>query len=327
MPFTDYPNYMGIVALGLAIFAIIVQFRAKPEEDYRLVRFLAIVVVAALLISFGRHFSLLYGALYKFLPFFGKFRVPAMILILVQGSVAVLGAIGLNSLLQVARNRGEGATKKSGRKGRKVGTAGRSRGRGLLWALVGVGVFALVIALFSGEVSSAYQSLIPKDPRISSSAQLALNETRASLFTRDLWVAILLSLAAIGAILLFLRRALSVSVFAGAIISLTVIDLWVVDYRIFDTREEGALEAPLKEDDLVRFLKADSGLFRIFPLDRLFRDKRWGAHGLYSIGGYHPAKVNIYQKFLERTRFPNGFVQKYYKREGVATVPRALDER
>ncbi len=89
MPFTDYPNYMGIIILLLAIIGL---FR-KWELIHQ---FLVITSAFALFISFGKHFSLVYDLFFNIFPYFNKFRVPHMILILLQFNVAVLAAFGLD---------------------------------------------------------------------------------------------------------------------------------------------------------------------------------------------------------------------------------------
>src|SRR5262249_30870513 len=93
MPFTDYPNYMGIVPLALAVYG---AARWPGKVRWYLVAMSGI----ALLMSFGKHFQPLYSLLYYHLPFFNKFRVPVMILVLVQFAVGALAAFGITAALQ-----------------------------------------------------------------------------------------------------------------------------------------------------------------------------------------------------------------------------------
>ncbi|MCK4578454.1 MAG: hypothetical protein KAU50_06670, partial [Candidatus Marinimicrobia bacterium] len=92
MPFTDYPNYMGLLLLGLAIWAV------YRRRDW-LTLTLASASIIAFLVSLGHNFFL-YRLLYNILPFFNKFRVPVMILVIPQFSVAVLAGLGLDDLLK-----------------------------------------------------------------------------------------------------------------------------------------------------------------------------------------------------------------------------------
>ncbi|MEJ2103961.1 MAG: hypothetical protein P8X47_05210, partial [Ignavibacteriaceae bacterium] len=84
MPFVDVAMYMGVIIFFLALFAMFTDWK-NP-----LVRFFTILSVIALLISFGRTFSVVYDLMFNYFPFFDKFRVPSMILVLVQLSFPIL---------------------------------------------------------------------------------------------------------------------------------------------------------------------------------------------------------------------------------------------
>jgi len=86
LPFTHFPNYLGVVTVILACFA-----RGK------MVKFLIGVILGSLLISFGKY-TPLYEFLYDYLPLFDIFRAPMMILILVQFSVALLAGMGFGRI-------------------------------------------------------------------------------------------------------------------------------------------------------------------------------------------------------------------------------------
>jgi hypothetical protein len=95
MPFVDVAMYMGVIIFFLALFSMIVNWK-NP-----LVRFFAILSVIALLISFGRTFPLIYDLMFNYFPFFDKFRVPSMILVLVQLSFPILAGLGLVKIISL----------------------------------------------------------------------------------------------------------------------------------------------------------------------------------------------------------------------------------
>tara|TARA_Y100001947_G_scaffold79224_1_gene67119 strand:- start:553 stop:2616 length:2064 start_codon:yes stop_codon:yes gene_type:complete len=90
MPFTDYPNYVGLPVILLALFSL------KNLSNNRLY-FLSVLIVSILL-SFGKYFSIFYEFFYNYLPFFSSFRVPSMILIVSNFCLYILCAYGLKDL-------------------------------------------------------------------------------------------------------------------------------------------------------------------------------------------------------------------------------------
>jgi hypothetical protein len=93
MPFTDYPHYMGLGVLALALIGLV---RArKPAVQI----FLVALGLMAILVSFGKH-GFLYPLLYEWLPYFNKFRVPVMVLLLLQLATVSLAAFGLDAILE-----------------------------------------------------------------------------------------------------------------------------------------------------------------------------------------------------------------------------------
>jgi hypothetical protein len=84
---------MGILVFFSALFAFVFS-------KERIVKILMTVTIVGLLFSFGKHFPLLSDILLKYLPGFNKFRVPAMILVVVQFAVAVASGFGIKLLLE-----------------------------------------------------------------------------------------------------------------------------------------------------------------------------------------------------------------------------------
>jgi hypothetical protein len=91
MPFTDYPNYLGLLLPGLAVAAWLTRRRS-------LVVALAVASVLAILLAMGRFSPGLYQAAYAVLPYFSKFRVPSMALVLAGLLVPVLAALGATAV-------------------------------------------------------------------------------------------------------------------------------------------------------------------------------------------------------------------------------------
>ena len=77
MPFTDYPNYLGILVLFLALIGF---FKSTLNKNYKI--FFLLIALFSFLISLGHNFILFYKIFYYWFPFFDRFRVPVYILVL-----------------------------------------------------------------------------------------------------------------------------------------------------------------------------------------------------------------------------------------------------
>ena len=95
MPFVDVAMYMGVLVFFLALFAIVTCWK----EPF--VQFLTIISAIALFISFGKNLSMLFDLMFYYFPYFDKFRVPSMILVLVQMSLPVLAGYGIMKIISL----------------------------------------------------------------------------------------------------------------------------------------------------------------------------------------------------------------------------------
>ncbi len=283
MPFTDYPNYMGIIILLLAIIGL---FR-KWELIHQ---FLVITSVFALFISFGKHFSLVYDLFFNIFPYFNKFRVPHMILILLQFNVAVLAAFGLDELVKLK----EGKIPKW-----FLGIAG----------VMGVFFIGMVLggSVIESAVRGSFSPPMIQDPR----AAQALNNLRWNLWLNDAWLMILFSGSLMVLIWLWINRKVSQAMLMAVTVSLAIVDIGIVNFKIIQPNRSSGRGSQLmskrvvdrffQEDEIIKFLKQDESDFRIYPIGGLFGESRFAAFGLESVGGYHPAKLKDYNTFLSKT--------------------------
>ena len=90
---TDFPNYLGLLTIIFTIFALI-----KKNKNYYLLFFI-INSSFFLLLSMGKNFFL-FEDIFNFLPFFNKFRVPMMGLMMFQFSIVIVSAIGLQHFIE-----------------------------------------------------------------------------------------------------------------------------------------------------------------------------------------------------------------------------------
>jgi hypothetical protein len=276
MPFTDFPNYMGIAILAAAFLAL----AAGKRRFYA--TYLLVLAGLALLVALGKH-SAFYNFLFLHLPYFNKFRVPVMVLILMQLAVCVLAGLGLTALAEAAKD-------------------AKARGRLQLWT--GILLGAAAIALLTGLAGDTWHATYAQAAAASRAGMDAgAIEQGYRDFVADLVRVSFFALVSLGGLFLMLRGRLAPAIAIGLVGVVTLFDLLPVDTRLM----QGVLGAPRElsaaseKDDVVDFLlqrKQQEPEFRIFPV-REFQSNRYAGFALASLGGYHAAKPRIYQAFLD----------------------------
>jgi hypothetical protein len=294
MPFNDYPNYLGFLLLLLAA-------AAASRRRAALMTALAAFVVLVIMASFGEGF---YALLYRYLPFFNKFRVPSMILILVAFSVALLAPRGLTAWVD----------------GQKV--LGRSAV--LPAVLGGLGLLCLLGGGAALAKTSYLTHLAELAAKGAKQAPTVLLEQAWLLHKASLVRIGLLCLAAAGALWFSLRHEAFRSRGLGwVLIGLVLLDLGAVNRKIIhpelslqsvvsDGRGSGRLVPAMKvvqdhqppsqatPDPAAAVIAAAVGHDRVWPLGSTGSGNAWMADGLRSLGGYHPAKLAQYEQIRKR---------------------------
>jgi hypothetical protein len=308
MPFTESSVYIGIVPIILAMLALV--YRRN-----RTTIFFAILSAIMFLISFGKHLPILYDLLFNYLPYFNKFRTPVMILHLLPFTFGLLAAYGMAFLLDIQRH--------------ATGVNIAKLKKSLLVVLIVIGSILVLGFLVKGTLYDTLSSFMFE--REGELAQLQaqygqraaqvleqLKRARFDLFWSGrevqgvgyLWNGYvrfaLLSMAALGLILLHLNRRLKVTLFSSSLVALLTIDLLIIDSNFIHPKPKNALNQELQADETVNFLKSDTTLYRIFPLGQLFQDDSYMYHLIQSLGGYSPAKIRIYQEMLDSCMY-NGW--------------------
>jgi hypothetical protein len=297
MPFTDYPNYMGILPLALAIYG------AKRARNGMRVYWITLAVLA-LLMAFGKHLKPLYSLLYTYLPYFNKFRVPVMILVLVQLAVAALAALGLDAALRHGTSTTPSSARGATRGARTKRGDAHTEDLGAPWMraaiFAGVGAVAAVVIL---------QMLGPSLAAIAAKAHQWMNAGAARAALDMATVDALKSgifLAAGFTVIAFQRRGkISHAAAALLVVGITAVDLWLVDRKIIDPQlgSHNQYAENFTETPEITFLKKDTTEFRVLPIR--WDDSRLAAYGIASVMGYHPAKPRLYQAFMDTVGIPN----------------------
>ncbi|MGB2867790.1 MAG: YfhO family protein [Bacteroidota bacterium] len=288
MVFTDGAQYMGVVILALAILGFL-RNRKQPFVQY-----LAITIVFSLLVSFGREFPLIYDLMFKYFPGFNKFRIPSMILVLVQIFVPILAAYGVASLLD--------------EKERSLNPQSEKKWKYFLYGTAGFLALAIVAR---GAFKDIYTSFFPlkevgnQVARAIGNGQLPIvsefyNFVVDTVVT-DLYFALAFILVTFGAFFFYWKNTIRLSTLTVILVGVTLFDLWRIDFRPMDPRDRKEQQDVFSAPDYVRFLQQDSSKFRIltFVNGQLPYDNTMAYWRIQSAYGYHGAKMRAYQDMVE----------------------------
>jgi hypothetical protein len=283
MPFVDVAMYMGVIIFFLALFSMIVNWK-NP-----LVRFFTILSVIALLISFGRTFPLIYDLMFNYFPFFDKFRVPSMILVLVQLSFPILAGLGLIKILSLKDSPDEKISKII---------------RNIFYVLAGI--FILTILLGS-PIKDWFIARAAGDPQKGARLQ-AIHDYMGDMFLADIRLAFFFTAATFGLAFAFVKKKLSADLMIITIIALVILDLFRINYRGETFIENSSIEQLFIKPDYIQAIEnfGDKSIYRVLNLKQdgsigsLNQNSNYLAYFLMSdIYGYSGIKPRAIQDYYD----------------------------
>jgi len=308
-PFTGGPHYFGSLTVVLAILAVV---RRRDAVTW----ILATAGFLMLLFALGENFPLLNRPMFDYFPLFSSWRVPETWMSTVALVTAVLAGLGLADLMS--------------RKSVEPGSAEKRN----TFAVFGAGIGLLLVLLTMQDTlmdferpaeeaqifrqfQTQYPDIAASDPRVQQVISREIGqrrEGRRSLFQKDTRRSLLFLIAGFVVVVLVRRRRLPAWLGGVGLILLITLDLGGVGRRfvndgILTRSTDAAAEVPEYAFDDFILDRVDEaggpGHFRVLSLE-FCMDPSVNARPSFfyeSLGGYHGAKLRVYQDFLEQILF------------------------
>lgn len=276
-PFTAGPMYMGAISIFLFLLGF---FCCKGRDRW----WMLAATVFAIALSLGNHFMPFTKLVFKYLPFYNKFRAVSMSLVVLQITLPLLGFIALDRIL-------------------KGDVPEKDFRRGCMFASISV-IFCMLCWLIPGIAGDFHA---PGDSGMQKILSDALADDRRDLLRRDAFTNMLLIIASCGLLRWIYtgngKRETRTSIAAGAICLLVLVDLFSVGKRYlndshFTTTKTFTSQFNQRPVDKAILADTDPS-FRVLDLTvNVFND----SHPSYwhkNIGGYSAVKLQLYQEYIE----------------------------
>lgn len=289
MPFVDAAMYMGVIVFALAIFTMIVK-RKEP-----LIQFLTVVVLFFILISFGKNFPVVFNLMYYYFPFFDNFRVPSMILHVVQILIPILAGLGVMELIKLRENKDQ-----SIEKGLKI------------TAIVFSGLFLFALLFSSAFASWFSERVLTYSNSLGNTQQAqmfnALQKYMTDMFVGDLQIAFVLLALSFWISYAYLTFKVNKEILILALSFFIIFDLFRISNRGAVYEDINYINELFKKPDYISVIEQqkEKEPYRIINLKQdgslgsISQNSNFNVYFLQEdFYGYSAAKPRSYQDFMD----------------------------
>lgn len=297
------PAYAGAIIVFLALIGF-----ASTTSKHRI--WILVTAALTIMMSWGSNFESFSTFLLNHLPMYNKFRAPGMILVVPTLLLGMMAVIGLNAITEWTDSTTAYQKFKKG----LYTTLGVFAFLGILYFMLDYKGAAEIDLLKQVQSIQDAQQKASLEPYINSFVN-SLAEDRKAIFLSSLFRSFFFILIAAAAIGLYIKKQIRTSLLLIILGIFSLIDLLNVDSKYLNSEKFFAKEdeeqdfAPRAVDQQIL---QDTSHYRVLDLSQgIGAALTYGAKptSLFheNIGGYHPAKLSIYQDLIEKqlSNFPN----------------------
>jgi hypothetical protein len=227
--------------------------------------------------------------MFHYFPFFDKFRVPSMILVLVQLSLPILAGLGIAKLISLKKENDK-----------KFDTLVRN-------IFFGLGSIFVLSILLASPIKSWFINRIIESGEKGTQLQ-QIHDYMAEMFLNDTRLAFFFSAAVFGLIYAYLKSFVSKDLMITAIIVLSLIDIFRINHRGETLKDSSNIEQLFQKPEYVSAIEAlnDKSTFRILNLKQdgslgsVQQNSNYNAYFLLQdLYGYSGIKPRAYQDYMD----------------------------
>lgn len=292
MPFTTFPNYLGVSVLILAFFYSI----SAKKDPYRYFWIGSFFIV--LFIALGSNLPPVSYIMLHYFPYFNKFREPSMMTILNSLIAAIMAGLFLTQIQNISEEYLP-----------LIKT----------WIKrlsIFFGVLLVGFILFSGPLKSYFFDIYQgADKEMERYTQYSLQqltplyEMRFKMLSSDVMRIGLIELSALGLLWVYFQKKISYTLLSILFLAIVVFDLFVPDRQSVKKQYTSTSKPQTyyqAGNPVADWFKANETMetYRILPVED-FASNEFVYFGIPSVGGYHAVKMANYQAYLDEITFNN----------------------